>query len=566
MIVDGEQFHREITSVAFFYPSMDRILRRIRPALDFMNHSENASSSGGRKLSLIELVETFKTWKATMAIDKVYALLGMSSDAYHSSELQPDYTIPLEQLAEKLVKFAFPTASLRYTYDLDTSGEVSFEVEGLLLGTLGGKCRGPGARAWSIHSGKSDLAGAVFNSKVLDLQDWMIPMTNERKLREGGTVVLLRGSTRPSIIYKEGDNYKVDMLATPSPIYGFPWFQKLSGEWNWNDILETLSRQTESLMRFNLTWNPFRAPSPSELSRFTPHPNDFSIQWEAMLETIKDAADQNEDQYDTHDCNTITHLWITYQQDKQALKSGTSEHTLTLHHAAYRNAPGTLKLLLDSGAPVDALHSTLHRTPLHIAAHEGHLAVVRELLHAGANPSILDPTGCSALHLAISAQHTSIVKLLLYFGASPIPAPNTTPTYLIGPAVFGLTEMMTALLDAGADPNATDEIPGMKGISPLHMAAENGHVEIMEALLDAGARIDVRNSTGATPLVQAAMNGWVEGVRLLLGRGADVNARQGNGATAWDVAVYKGEEEVAGVLKGAGGVRNMVFEGEEARR
>ena len=495
-----------------------------------------------------------------MPIDRVYALLGMSSDAHISSDLQPDYTISLETLSKKLIEFSFPTASVTSTYKPDTPGEVLFTVEGLILGQLGGKCRGPGARAWSIYSGRSDLAGAVFNPKVLHLQDkWMICMTNERKLKEGSAVVLLRGATQPSILKKDGNHYRVDMLATTEPIYGFPWFRESHNKGSWSGILQTLSHETEGLMHFNLIWNPFRAPSPSELSRFALHPNDLSIQWEAMLETIKDAADQGDYQYENHDCHTITSLWITYQHEKRALKSGSSQHTLTLHHAAYRNAPGTLKLLLDSGAPVNALHPTLHRTALHIAAHEGHLAIVRELLYAGADLSVPDPTGRPALHLAISAQHTPIVKLLLYFGASPIPPLNIARTYLIGPAVFGLTEMMTSLLDAGADLNATDEIPGMQGIAPLHMAAENGHVEIMEALLDAGADTDVRNSLGATPLVQAAMNGWVEGVKLLLERGADVNAKQENGATARDVAVYKGQWDVVDVLEEAGGARNLIF-------
>jgi ankyrin repeat protein len=51
-------------------------------------------------------------------------------------------------------------------------------------------------------------------------------------------------------------------------------------------------------------------------------------------------------------------------------------------------------------------------TPLHEAAREGHEAIVRALLAAGADPAIRDSLGRTALDLAEVGNHKSIVKIL----------------------------------------------------------------------------------------------------------------------------------------------------------
>ena len=55
--------------------------------------------------SLAELVDMFHTRQATDTRDKVYALLGMSSDDPEKAGLQPDYKISWEELFQQLVKF-----------------------------------------------------------------------------------------------------------------------------------------------------------------------------------------------------------------------------------------------------------------------------------------------------------------------------------------------------------------------------------------------------------------------------------------------------------------------------
>jgi hypothetical protein len=56
---------------------------------------------------IAELIDMFHTHEATKPVDRVYALLGMSSDDPSTGGLLPDYKISCELLFKKLVKFLF---------------------------------------------------------------------------------------------------------------------------------------------------------------------------------------------------------------------------------------------------------------------------------------------------------------------------------------------------------------------------------------------------------------------------------------------------------------------------
>jgi len=65
------------------------------------------SSSGRASLDiqpLGELIDMFHTHKATECVDKVYSLLGMSSDDPSAAGLSPNYEVPWEELFQHLVE------------------------------------------------------------------------------------------------------------------------------------------------------------------------------------------------------------------------------------------------------------------------------------------------------------------------------------------------------------------------------------------------------------------------------------------------------------------------------
>eukprot|EP00968_Pinguiococcus_pyrenoidosus_P020458 scaffold2395_cov134-Pinguiococcus_pyrenoidosus.AAC.1 len=82
------------------------------------------------------------------------------------------------------------------------------------------------------------------------------------------------------------------------------------------------------------------------------------------------------------------------------------------------------KLLLEEGAHAEAATAT-QRTPLHLAAANGHMEVTKLLLEKRAlllekraNPEAMMAQQLTPLHLAAANGHTDVAKLLLEMGAN----------------------------------------------------------------------------------------------------------------------------------------------------
>jgi hypothetical protein len=84
-----------------------------------------------------------------------------------------------------------------------------------------------------------------------------------------------------------------------------------------------------------------------------------------------------------------------------------------LHHTIgpHYERPDAIRALIQHGAVVDS-RDGLQRTALHRAAGFGHAESVRVLLAAGADPSLRDMHGYSAIQRAIVAGHRDIAELI----------------------------------------------------------------------------------------------------------------------------------------------------------
>ncbi|MEO6185879.1 MAG: ankyrin repeat domain-containing protein [Steroidobacteraceae bacterium] len=258
--------------------------------------------------------------------------------------------------------------------------------------------------------------------------------------------------------------------------------------------------------------------------------------------------------------------------------------------AAAQNQPRMIEFLVSKGAAVDARsvvrdwprRMTAEERPkdmnrggmsaLMFAAREGHVAAVRVLLKAGADPDFTDPDGSTSLIVALMNGHWDAAKLLIDAGADvnmwdlwgqtplymavdmntlPTGARVELPTMDIATGM----DIINLLIAKGANVNARLKLrppyrmvsqdrladPAIDyGATPLLRAAKAADLPAMKALLAAGALVDLPNALGHTPLIVAAgatrgratpTRGGnyteaqaIEAVKLLLAAGADVNA------------------------------------------
>ena len=186
--------------------------------------------------------------------------------------------------------------------------------------------------------------------------------------------------------------------------------------------------------------------------------------------------------------------------------------------AAARGDDLTVAALLAGGRRSSAVDQTdtSSRTPLYVAAREGHDAVVALLLAAGATVDKPRDTGMTPLYAASFGGHLAVVRRLIGAGAGPSCQSTHGITPLHVASHNGHKGVMTALLAAGAAVNH----PHSDRAAVLHFAAQNGHADVVSALLDAGALVN-QVCRGFTPLHIAIHVGHSEVAKMLCSHGAD---------------------------------------------
>ena len=201
-----------------------------------------------------------------------------------------------------------------------------------------------------------------------------------------------------------------------------------------------------------------------------------------------------------------------------------------LHWAVLCGRPCVVFVLLDRGANPD-LEDENACTSLFHACQEGSILNVKHLLLYRADMEIVAVDHMTPIHVAALNGHVLVVKELIRFFRETQPAHNVDQN---------LSRHIN-LLDIDRS-------------SALLVAAQKGYRDILNALLDAGADIDHEPIRGGTPLWHAASKGFELIVNDLLFRGATVNrvCLRLDMTRAIDIAAQRGFKDVVTSLLLAG--------------
>ena len=170
----------------------------------------------------------------------------------------------------------------------------------------------------------------------------------------------------------------------------------------------------------------------------------------------------------------------------------------------------TVRRLVVGGADVDVRDAD-GESALNWAAYMGHTVVVKDLLTAGADRTVVGRRfRLTALALAVQRGQRGAVALLL---------PTAEMTLASGPE-------KAPLLHLALEPNGAKRADRRQ--------------RIVELLLGAGAEVNQTDAHGLSALMVAARLGDEALVQTLLAAGADITARDNDGRTAGDHAAEAG--------------------------
>lgn len=193
-----------------------------------------------------------------------------------------------------------------------------------------------------------------------------------------------------------------------------------------------------------------------------------------------------------------------------------------LHVAARR---GILRLV-DAFLPFVDLDDTVSgcSTPLHEAVHGGHNDVVELILKQGVDPTVIDEDGRTALHVAAAQGHLAIIVQLF--------------------ECRNFRSQGDGRLIERLDVGMKDRI----GITPLHLAALGGHRDVLQYLLNQGASWAIRDNAGERALFKAARGGDALSVRMLLESQPTPKSRNVKEIGAIEQAATRGYTDIITVL------------------
>lgn len=187
--------------------------------------------------------------------------------------------------------------------------------------------------------------------------------------------------------------------------------------------------------------------------------------------------------------------------------------------AASSNDVWTLRRLYEAGFDVN-LGDYDHRTPLHVAAAEGHQEAVSFLLDHQADVNPKDRWGYTPLDDALRGEDQSLIQLLRERGGESSSSEVTAQSRSQSPSeAFGDPDLTAELIWSAHLGDLVNlqrlfalghpmEMRDYDGRTPLHLAAAEGHQKVCAFLIAHGHSTQVSDRWGATPADDALRGGY----------------------------------------------------------
>uniref|UniRef100_A0A8C9WI48 Nuclear factor of kappa light polypeptide gene enhancer in B-cells 2 (p49/p100) n=1 Tax=Scleropages formosus TaxID=113540 RepID=A0A8C9WI48_SCLFO len=222
---------------------------------------------------------------------------------------------------------------------------------------------------------------------------------------------------------------------------------------------------------------------------------------------------------------------------------------------------GDVRLLLAVQRHLCAVRDENGDTPLHLAIIHQQLPVIEQLVHAIVSmhqQKLLDTRnhlGQTPLHLAVITRQPKVVDFLMRAGADPSLFDRDGRSAVHLAATLGDEHTLRAVLACLAEQHAyLVNTADNSGFLPLHLAVRKGGERCLRALVEGGARVDaVELKSGCTALHVAVKENLFKVAFLLITElKADVNAVTFAGNAPLHLAACLGSPTLCSMLIAAG--------------